>query len=302
MNILSDRINVASESTVGNMYGMQSILQMYKSNPDAFSIGTMRDYPRFSTRGFVLDAARKPVSMDMLKEISRTMRYYKMNDFQVHLSDNYIWLEDYGKLDQENQAFDAYDAFRLESSLTNDAGESPTAEDYSFSKKEFKEFIQTERAVGVNIVPEIDVPAHANSFTKVWPELKVTNKTSSTSANRPLIDHLDISKTETVQKIEEIFDDYTHGSDATFDSETTVHIGADEFLDNYSAYRNFINTIIPYVKQTNTVRMWGGLTWIKDNPITQINADAIDGVEMNLWSKDWASSLCRRLQMSLVRI
>lgn len=77
MNILSDRINVASESTVGNMYGMQSILQMYKSNPDAFSIGTMRDYPRFSTRGFVLDAARKPVSMDMLKEISRTMRYYK---------------------------------------------------------------------------------------------------------------------------------------------------------------------------------------------------------------------------------
>ena len=291
MNILSDRINVASESTVGNMYGMQSILQMYKSNPDAFSIGTMRDYPRFSTRGFVLDAARKPVSMDMLKEISRTMRYYKMNDFQVHLSDNYIWLEDYGKLDQENQAFDAYDAFRLESSLTNDAGESPTAEDYSFSKKEFKEFIQTERAVGVNIVPEIDVPAHANSFTKVWPELKVTNKTSSTSANRPLIDHLDISKTETVQKIEEIFDDYTHGSDATFDSETTVHIGADEFLDNYSAYRNFINTIIPYVKQTNTVRMWGGLTWIKDNPITQINADAIDGVEMNLWSKDWADGI-----------
>ena len=291
MNILSDRINVASESTVGNMYGMQSILQMYKSNPDAFSIGTMRDYPRFSTRGFVLDAARKPVSMDMLKEISRAMRYYKMNDFHVHLSDNYIWLEDYGKLDQENQAFDAYDAFRLESGLTNDVGESPTAEDYSFSKKEFKEFIQTERAVGVNIVPEIDVPAHANSFTKVWPELKVTNKTSSTSANRPLIDHLDISKTETVQKIEEIFDDYTHGSDATFDSETTVHIGADEFLDNYSAYRNFINTIVPYVKQTNTVRMWGGLTWIKDNPVTQINADAIDGVEINLWSKDWADGI-----------
>ena len=27
--------------------------------------------------------------------------------------------------------------------------------------------------------------------------------------------------------------------------------------------------------------MWGGLTWIKDNPITQINADAIDGVEIS---------------------
>lgn len=66
----------------------------------------------------------------MMREITRTMRYYKMNDFQAHLSDNYIFLENYGKGDNEDEAFKAYDAFRLESSLTNDKGESPTAEDY----------------------------------------------------------------------------------------------------------------------------------------------------------------------------
>ena len=69
-------------------------------------------------------------------------------------------------------------------------GETPTATDYSISKKDFKAFVQDERAIGMNIVPEIDVPAHATSITKVWPELMVKNKVSSLNKNRPLVDHL----------------------------------------------------------------------------------------------------------------
>ena len=291
MDIQKDRINVASVDTTGNMYGMQTILQMYKENNEGYKVGQMRDYPRFETRGFLFDVARKPVSLEMMKEVTRTMRYYKMNDFQAHLSDNYIFLEDYGKGAQENEAFKAYEAFRLESGLSNEKGETPTAKDYSISKKDFRQFIQDERALGMNIVPEIDVPAHATSFTKIWPDLMVKNKVSSLNANRPLVDHLDVSKTETKEKIKEIFDDYTKGDNPTFDSETTVHIGADEFLADYKAYRGFVNDLVPHVKETNTVRMWGGLTWIKDNPVTEIDKEAIENVEMNLWSADWADGI-----------
>jgi hexosaminidase len=235
----------------------------------------------------LLDIARKPIGMVMIQEIARTMRYYKMNDFQLHLSDNYIFLENYGKYGTENEAFKAYEAFRLESGLTNAAGESPTATDYSISKAEMQWFIQYERKFGMNIVPEIDMPAHATSFTKIWPELMVQNKVSPLNSNRPLIDHLDVSKPEAVAKIKELFDDYTKGENPTFDSETIVHIGADEFVDNYTAYRQFVNEIVPYVKETNTVRMWGGLTWINDGK-TEIVKEAIENVEMNLWSSDWA--------------
>lgn len=287
MDIKSDRIDVESVSVTGNMYAMQTILQMVKQDAENFSVGQMRDYPRFTTRGFSLDAARKPISLDMMKQITRTMRYYKMNDFQAHLSDNYIFLEKYGKGETEDEAWNAYDAFRLESGLTNDKGESPTAEDYSISKKDFREFIQSERALGMKVVPEIDVPAHAISFTKIWPELAVKGKVSPINQNRPLIDHIDVSKPEAIAKIKEIFDDYTKGDNPTFDSQTTVHVGADEFLSNYTAYRKFVNEIIPYVKSTNTVRMWGGLTWIDDGK-TQISEDAIKDVEMNLWSSGWA--------------
>ena len=290
MDIQTDRVIVKSQSITGNMYGMQTILQMYKENQNSFNVGTIRDYPRFETRGFVFDVARKPVSMEMIKEVSRTMRYYKMNDFQVHLSDNYIFLEQYGKLENENEAFKAYEAFRLESGLTNDKGESPTAKDYWISKEDFNDFIVNERDLGMKIVPEIDVPAHSTSFTKIWPELMVSNKVSMLNVNRPLIDHLDVSRKEVNDKIKEIFDDYTKGDNPTFDSQTTVHVGADEFLSDYTAYRNFVNELIPHVKNTNAVRMWGGLTWIDDKK-TEINKDAIENVEMNLWSRDWADGM-----------
>lgn len=290
LDILEDRINVQSEATTGNMYGMQSILQMITTNDSGFSLGSMRDYPRFEVRGFLFDVARKPVSLEMIKDVSRSMRYYKMNDFQIHLSDNYIFLEHYGFGEEEHLAFDAYEAFRLESGLTNEKGEGPTAEDYSFSKDQFRTLIEEERALGMAIVPEIDVPAHATSFTKVWPEIMVENQVSRLNNKRPLIDHIDVSEQVALDKIKEIFDDYTKGENPTFDADTIVHIGADEFLSDYTAYREFLNEIVPYIAETNTVRMWGGLTWIDDNK-TEIIPEAIDGVQMNLWSADWADGL-----------
>ena len=281
MEILSDRINVASGHTTGNMYGMQTILQMYRMDNEGYAVGRMRDYPRFQVRGLLLDMARKPIAMTMISEISRTMRYYKMNDFQLHLSDNLIFLEDYGSYEN---SLNAYEAFRLESSLTNEAGEDPTAEDYYITKAAMAEFIQSERALGMNIVPEIDVPAHSLSFTRIWPEIRVAD----TGSNRPLSDHFDLTKPEAVAKIKEIFDDYTKGDFITFDADTVVHIGADEFTYNATSYRNYFNEIIPYVKETNTVRVWGSLTIIDDNT-TEIVPEAIEDVQMNIWNTGWAN-------------
>ncbi|MBQ2920512.1 MAG: discoidin domain-containing protein, partial [Oscillospiraceae bacterium] len=289
MQILSDRINVASGSTTGNMYGMQTILQMTRTDAEGFAVGQMRDYPRFTVRGLLLDIARKPIAMTMVGDISRTMRYYKMNDLHIHLNDNYIWLEDYGTYANEDLGFNAYEAFRLESSLTNDAGEDPTAEDYAISKEEFRTFIQDQRSLGMNIIPEIDVPAHAMAFTKVWPELSIDNEVRS---GHTLIDHFNLSLPESVAKIKAIFDDYTKATDtvpATFDEDTIVHIGADEYYLSGTLYRQYFNEMVPYIKQTNTVRIWGSLTQMNDNNQTKIIPEAIEGVQMNIWSAGWAN-------------
>lgn len=281
-------IYISAVTVTGALWATRTVLQILKQNYAPF--GEIRDYPRYPVRGFMLDVGRKPISMDMLNKIVKTMSWYKMNDLQIHLNDNYIWLENYNNGD-ELEAFDAYEAFRLETSLKNDVGETPTAKDYAYTKAEFKQFIERSREYGVNIVPEIDVPAHALSFGKFFPEYVVTGKTSPLMKTRPLLDHLDVSRSEVVDFVKQIFDDYTRGESPVFDKNTVVHIGADEFLSDYGAYRRFFNEFVPYIKQTNPVRVWGGLTWIKDKPETPIVKDAVENVQMNLWASSWADGV-----------
>ena len=227
-------VKVNSFTDLGAIWAGKTIIQlMLQGN---FPCGIMRDYPRYSIRGFMLDVGRRPVSMDMLKKIVNSMAFYKMNDFQVHLGDNYIWLEHYAENGDES-TFDAYQAFRLESSLKNDKGETATSKDYSYSKNEFREFIEWAKTKGVSITPEIDMPAHALAFTKVFPEYAVYNEVSPLMKKRPLTDHINVADPKAVDFVKQIFDDYTKGENPVFPSGTAVHIGADEFLSDYGAYR-----------------------------------------------------------------
>lgn len=280
-----NHIQISCCTELGAIWAGKTVCQLMKQG--GFPKGIMRDYPRYSVRGFMLDVGRRPVSMQTLEKIVDHMAWYKMNDFQIHLGDNYIWLEDYAE-NGDKSTFDAYSAFRLESELKNDKGETPTAKDYSYSKAEFNHFMKSALKKGIRITPEIDMPAHALAFTKVFPEYAVMGKVSPLMKKRPLTDHINVANPDAMEFVKKIFDEYTLGDDPVFPVGTTVHIGADEFLTDYGAYRRFINEIVPYIKKTNTVRLWGSLTWIKDEPETPIVRDAIDGVQMNLWSNTWA--------------
>lgn len=291
MQIQADRIDVTAPAITGNMYAMQTILQMTKTETDGFPVGEMRDYPRFPVRGFMWDIARKPVSLEMVGNAARTMRYYKMNDLQLHLSDNLIFLESYGN--NEADQWGAYSAFRLESGLSNN-GVSPTAKDYNITKAAMRDFIKTQRDLGMNVVPEIDMPAHAVAFTRVWPELAVKNTkvtTSPAGKNRSAIDHLDVRKPEARKLIRDIFDDYTTGANPVFDTDTVVHVGADEFIipNGRPSYCEFYNDLVPHLLDSgHTPRIWGSFdsSWLAGGGTEPQSGE---GVQMDIWSLGWAN-------------
>ena len=291
MQIQADRIDVTAPAITGNMYAMQTILQMTKTETDGFPVGEIRDYPRFPVRGFMWDIARKPISLEMVGNAARTMRYYKMNDLQLHLSDNLIFLESYGN--NEADQWGAYSAFRLESGLSNN-GVSPTAKDYNITKAAMRDFIKTQRALGMNVVPEIDMPAHAVAFTRVWPELAVKNTkvtTSPAGKNRSAIDHLDVRKPEARKLIRDIFDDYTTGANPVFDTDTVVHVGADEFIipNGRPSYCEFYNDLVPHLLDSgHTPRIWGSFdsSWLAGGGTEPQSGE---GVQMDIWSLGWAN-------------
>ena len=284
---IGDSIKTESETATGAYWATRTFLQILKQNKTTIPKGTTRDYPKYKVRGVILDVGRKATELQTVKDIAATMSWYKMNDLQVHLNDNLIFLEDYWDTNAEttmqNSFTKAYAAFRLESSVKNGQGETATATDLSYTKDEFRSLIKDSRTIGVNIVPEIDVPAHALAFTKTFQNCAL-KKMNSSNSKRPLTDHLDLSKPESTKLAKAIFSDYIDGDNPVFDEQTTVHIGADEYEDDATLYRNFVNEMESYMESKNRkMRMWGGLTRIKSN--TEVRGD---GVEINVWSKDWA--------------
>lgn len=287
--VVTDQVVIQANHSTGAYWGTRSVLQSLKLSGNlTIAQGTARDYPEFENRGFMLDVGRKPVSMETLKEISKTMAWFKMNSFHVHLSDNLIFMEDYGN--DTKDAWDAYQGFRLESNK-----EGLTSKDYYYTKEEFKEFMSYSRALGVDIVPEIDVPAHALSvshyvkYTLNRPDLVLDKIGTYGGTTRPWFDHVDISKQEGIDIVKTIFDEYIDCG--IFDENTIVHIGADEFYDSAPAYRNFLKEMINYIGEEKglQVRVWGSLSQMSGGEGSPFTADDVKGAQMNIWNTGWAN-------------
>lgn len=275
---IGDFVKVESNEADAAFLSTRTILQILKQNGTTIPQGITRDYPLSDIRGFMLDVGRKPISLDFLYDITKLMSWYKMNDFQVHLNDNYIWVTQYGA----NAIKEAYAGFRLESNDVGENGVPLTSTDLSYTKEEFGQFIDDSKLYGVNIVPEIESPAHALSFMKAHPEYaygKGANKGVGENAAM-----LDVTNPEVVDYIKGIFSEYTDGENPVF-RDTTVHIGSDEFYGSAEEYRAYTDEMLKYIRDVKgrTVRVWGSLSQkIGKTPVTS------EGVEMNIWNNGWA--------------
>lgn len=285
-------VTIFATDATGAYWATRTLLQALKlsqaaNNGLTIDCGTIRDYPEFKLRGLILDVGRKPMSMDMLRQIAKNMAWYKLNDFHVHLNDNLIWLEDYynsGENSQNDAAWNrineqAYAAFRLESDIVPEAGgKALTAKDYAYSKEEFKAFVADSAKLGVNVVPEIDVPAHAKSIADAFPSIRLRGQ-SGHSWNC----HLDLSAAkydQTMDTVQRIFDEYIE--DGAFLGAPTADFGSDEYLNTslYSQFQKFTHDMIVYLKGKGvTPRLWGSLG---NDP--GVAAEVAEGVQMNIWA------------------
>lgn len=287
LDVTADRMTVTAEAVAGANWGGKTILQGMKSGSGSFPLGTARDYPLYKVRGIILDVGRKTFTLDWLKQMTKQMSFYKMNDFQIHLNDNLIPLEHY----KNEDVFQAYSAFRLESDVKKGGNNGKnqadlTAKDVWYSKKDFKAYIEESKALGVNIIPEIDTPAHSLALTKVRPDLR-----HGTSGRQN--DHLDIAKQydECFKFVCGIFDEYVKGGDAAvFAGADTIHVGADEYTADGNAYRKFVNDMFKYSEDNGKkARVWGSLSTIKgDVEVKGVSEDGKHHREMNLWNPGWA--------------
>lgn len=286
MDIESDKLTVKADHNTGAYWATRSILQVAELNDGKIPTGSTKDYPKYEVRGFMLDVARKPISMDTLEDIAKEMAYYKMNEFHIHLNDNLIFYEDYASAEEARE--NAYTGFRLQSNVVEGSNNGLnladlTNKDLYYTKADFREFILDCRSMGVKITPEFDTPGHSGAFTKVRPDLMLQDIRSG-QANRAG-EQFDLSPEkydESLAFVESIWDEYL--TEDMFDQSMTVHIGTDEYYGEANRFRMFSDDLIEYIQSKGyTVRLWGSLSSMPGEADVRS-----EGVQMNVWNTDWA--------------
>ena len=267
---ITDQVVINANTAAGAYWATRTLLQILEQHEGAnLPKGTIRDWPDYAVRGFMIDCGRKYIPLDYLKEYSKIMSYYKMNTLQVHLNDN-GFKQYFG-----NDWNETYAAFRIESELFPEL----SAKDGCYGKDEFRQFQKDAAKIGVNIIPEIDVPAHSLAFTHYRKEF---------GTEKYGVDHLDLFNPNVYAVLDSLFAEYLEGEDPVFVGKQ-VHIGTDEYSNAEKAtvekFRAFTDHYIRHIESFGKQAcVWGALTHAQgETPVKSEN------VIMHCWYNGYAN-------------
>lgn len=262
-------VTVSAPEVVGAYWATRTLLQISEQTEDhQLPKGQLRDWPDYAMRGFMMDCGRKFIPMSYMRDLVKMMAYYKMNTLQVHLNDNgfkQFFGHDWGR---------TYAAFRLEC----DTYPGLTARDGYYTKREFIDFQEEAASRFVEIIPEIDAPAHTLAFSHYKPEI---------GSKEYGMDHLDLFNPETYKFMDGLFKEYLEGDKPVFRG-PRVHIGTDEYsnkkkdvVEKFRAFTDrYIRLVESYGKQAC---VWGALTHAAgETPVKSEN------VIMSAWYNGYA--------------
>lgn len=268
MNVGS-AVEITAATERGAFWATRTLLQIAEQHKDGnLPKGKTTDVPEYKLRGFMIDCGRKFIPMSYLRDLAKIMAYYKMNTLQVHLNDN-GFRQYFGGDWNKTQA-----AFRLEC----DTYPGLTAKDGSYSKQEFIDFQNLAEQNGVEVIPEIDAPAHSLAFTQYKNEI---------GSKEYGMDHLDLFNPETYKFMDGLWKEYIGGKNPVFIGKR-VHIGTDEYSnakkDVVEKFREFTDHYIKYVESFGKQAVvWGALTHA--NGDTKVKNK---GVLMDIWYNGYA--------------
>ncbi len=176
LDVTSRGVTIRARSPAGMVWGIQSLLQLLPptferseavldaSRPDRWTIPALsiRDAPRFSWRGSLLDVSRHflPVA-DVDRHIDLLSRY-KLNVLHWHLTDDQGWRIEIPGLPR----LTSVGAWRTEATGERTGG--------FYTARDIREVVEYARLRGVMIVPEIEMPGHARAMLAAYPELGCT--------------------------------------------------------------------------------------------------------------------------------
>lgn len=159
LEIERGRIVLEANDAQGISNALATLHQLILTAKDnKLPIINIQDKPRFGYRGLMLDCSRHFWTVDELKETLSQMAFFKLNKLQMHLTDHNAW----------RLAMDQYPELTAKGTYYSDF---PDLSGKYYSTNDLKEIVKYAQALGIEIIPEVDLPGHAIALLAAMPQL-----------------------------------------------------------------------------------------------------------------------------------
>lgn len=183
LEITIKKITIRASDLQGFYYGLQSIRQLLPSAIESEQVTenvdwtvpalTITDQPRFGYRGLLVDVARFFSPKENLLRIIDCMAMLKLNKLHLHLVDDNGWrieikkyplLTEIGscRVDRPGKTFPE---------RRNPRQGEPTVEKGFYTQDEIREIVRYAQERHIEVIPEIEMPAHSNAALAAYPLL-----------------------------------------------------------------------------------------------------------------------------------
>ena len=167
-------VTIRAASEAGAFYALQTLAQI--TDEKGIRYATIEDRPQFAYRGMHLDVSRHFFPKEEVMKILDEMARYKLNRLHFHLADNGGWriqMESCPELTRMGsyRMIKDWDTFWLHSPM--DFCKEGTSGAYGgyYTKDDVREIIRYAAQRHIEIIPEIEFPAHSNAVFAAYPDL-----------------------------------------------------------------------------------------------------------------------------------
>ena len=182
----------------------------------------IRDVPAYPWRGLMLDSARHFQSTTFIRSMIDTMALHKLNVLHWHLTDDQGWRLEILKYPR----LTSVGAWR--EPATSGAAQSPSNTPYGgfYTQADVRALVAYAARRHVQIIPEIEMPGHAQAAIAAYPELGVAQPAAAplaVSARWGVHTHLFNVEPATFAFLENVLDEVMELFPSAY-----VHVGGDE--------------------------------------------------------------------------
>ncbi|MEO6212342.1 MAG: beta-N-acetylhexosaminidase [Vicinamibacterales bacterium] len=245
LEITPSRISILADEPAGAFYGAQTLRQLLpaafeyealrapRGNPPLVALPALliRDQPRFSWRGAMLDVARHFLTVEDVKRYLDLMALHKLNRLHLHLADDQGWRIE----------IKSWPRLTVHGGST-EVGGGPGG---FYTQDQYAVIVRYAADRFITIVPEIDMPGHTNAALSSYAELNCDG------VARPLFTGIDVgfSALCVEKEITYTFIDDVVREIASITPGPYFHIGGDE-VKTLSAqqYQGFIDRVQTIVR------------------------------------------------------